>query len=50
MTDKEQAKRIAKMDVPQLFDYVMTFPEFLTDGYYSVLGDAIRKRYKEITQ
>lgn len=49
MTDKEQVARIAKMNEEQLFDYVMTNPEFLTDSYYRVLGDAIRARYKEIT-
>ena len=49
MTDKQEAKRIMTFTVLQLLEYVMRNPVYLTDSYYSTLGDAIRARYKDIT-
>jgi len=49
MSDLQEAKRIQTFTVLQLLEYVMTNPEYLTDSYYSVLGTAIRTRYKDLT-
>ena len=39
---------IARMDILQLFAEVMEHPEYLTDRYYKVFGDAFRRRYAEL--
>ena len=50
MTDDEWIKKVKKMNLQELFAEVMAAPEFLTDGYYRNLGDALRNRYNELTK
>jgi hypothetical protein len=32
----------------ELLDYVMESPEYLSDGYYSIFGNAIWARWQEL--
>lgn len=49
MNDKFHIELIKAMDKDELFEEVMTYPEYLTDGYYNDLRDAINERYEELT-
>ena len=48
MTDAEFIEKVSTMTESELLDQVMASPEFLTDGYYRNLGDAMNRRYKEL--
>jgi hypothetical protein len=48
MTNAEWIKKIMKMNTEELLAEIMSVPEFLTDSYYSQLGNAIRTRYKQL--
>ncbi len=48
MSDAKEYKKIAKMSVAQLLDYVLGAPYLLTDSYYRGFDTAIYKRHKEL--
>ena len=48
VNDVEWLKQLARMNLLELFDFVMSSPEFLTDGYYSKFRTVILKRYEEV--
>lgn len=48
MDNKTYIAKIMQMNLDQLFEEVMDFPEYLTDHYYYEIGAAIRKRYREL--
>ena len=50
MSDAQWIEKIKTMTLQELFAEVMAAPEFLTDGYYRNLGDALRSRYNELTK
>jgi hypothetical protein len=48
MSDEVYIKQIARMNVMELLETVMAYPEYLTDSYYRKFGNAIRARYEEL--
>jgi len=42
-----EVERIMRMPASELLDYIMEMPEYLTDSYYSILGNAIRTRHAQ---
>ena len=50
MNDDTWIKSVKTMTLEELFEEVMASPEFLTDGYYRRLGDALRTRYVQLTK
>ena len=44
MTNAQYIKAVAKMSLRELLAEILKSPEYLTDGYYRPLGDALRKR------
>lgn len=48
MSDLDQYKIIAAMDVYELLDYVINQPELLTDSYYRGYDKAIYERAEEL--
>lgn len=49
MSNKQWIKTVETMTRDELFAVVMACPEWLTDGYYRDLGDALRARYGQLT-
>lgn len=43
-----ECERIAAMSEAELLDYVIAWPENLTDPYYRQFGKAIQKRYLKL--
>ena len=50
MSDSEEIKKIQGFDETELLDYVMVYPEHLTDGYYSRFRAALWKRYEQLVK
>lgn len=48
MTNEAEVKRIMQMNAHDLLYFVITNPEYLTDPYYRVFGNAVRARYEEL--
>lgn len=48
MSNQDEIRDIMGMDEWELLDYIFCHPEYLTDSYYVVLGDAIRERHNEL--
>lgn len=51
MDTKEQAeeiKRIGRLSVMELIEYVISHPEYLIEDSYTKLGEAIRNRYETL--
>lgn len=48
MTNAQHAAKIAKMSPHELLVEILSFPEGLTDGYYSYFRTAVYARAKEL--
>ncbi len=48
--DEHEYRKIAKMSVVQLLDYVLAHPYLLTDSYYNGYDTAIYKRREELAK
>lgn len=48
MNNKEWIKKIRTMSPHELLEFVLTHPEYLTDGYYREFRDAIYARAKAL--
>ena len=48
MSDDNVIEEIGEMTITELLKYVLVFPEYLTDGYYSKFRKAILKRGQEL--
>lgn len=50
MDDIEEIKRIGRLSVMELIEYVIAHPEYLIDSQYAKFGEAIRNRYKNLSE
>jgi len=48
MSDEQEIKTIASMSERELLEYVLSFPELMTDSYYGKFRTAVIKRAREL--
>ena len=48
--DGLECERISKFSIPDLLDYVLKHPDYLTDRYYREFHNAIYARYDELSK
>lgn len=48
MSDADEIRRIGKMTLGELLDYVLDDPSLIADSYYRHIGQAVRDRHAQL--